>query len=222
MADLRSSGQATPWRFGRVLLALSCCWSRPRRGRMFPIPPLKQRVTDQTGTLTPEQVSALEAKLAAFEQRKGSQIFVLIVPTTAPESIEQYRDQGGGCLEARPQGRGRRCAAAGCQGRPGAAHRHALRPGGGDSRCRRQPDRGRHHGAALPVRRFLRRDRCRRGRDDQADRWRAAAAAASSGGSGRSRVTASICRPCLPSASCSSSSWAGCCARCWAACRLPA
>jgi uncharacterized protein len=43
-----------------------------------------------TGTLTAEQQSGLEEKLAAFEARKGSQIVVLIVPTTHPEEIEQY------------------------------------------------------------------------------------------------------------------------------------
>ncbi len=54
------------------------------------VPPLKTRVTDLTATLTAEQSAALEAKLAAFEQRKGSQIAVLLVPTTVPETIEQY------------------------------------------------------------------------------------------------------------------------------------
>jgi uncharacterized protein len=54
------------------------------------IPPLTTRVTDLTGTLTPEQKSSLEARLAAFEQQKGSQIAVLLVPTTRPEAIEQY------------------------------------------------------------------------------------------------------------------------------------
>ena len=54
------------------------------------VPPLKTRVTDLTATLTAEQRAALEAKLAAFEQRKGSQIAVLLVPTTEPETIEQY------------------------------------------------------------------------------------------------------------------------------------
>ena len=39
---------------------------------------------------TADQSSALEAKLAAFEQSKGSQVAVLIVPTTQPEDIEQY------------------------------------------------------------------------------------------------------------------------------------
>ncbi|HEY6824462.1 MAG TPA: YgcG family protein [Steroidobacteraceae bacterium] len=55
-----------------------------------PVPPLTARVTDLTGTLTAEQQTALEQKLAAFEARKGSQLAVLIVPTTHPEEIEQY------------------------------------------------------------------------------------------------------------------------------------
>ncbi|HET9331593.1 MAG TPA: TPM domain-containing protein [Steroidobacteraceae bacterium] len=55
-----------------------------------PIPKLSARVTDLTGTLTAEQQTALEQKLAAFESAKGSQLAVLIVPTTHPEEIEQY------------------------------------------------------------------------------------------------------------------------------------
>jgi uncharacterized protein len=55
-----------------------------------PIPPLTARVTDLTGTLSAEQQSALEQKLAAFEAAKGSQLAVLMVPTTHPEEIEQY------------------------------------------------------------------------------------------------------------------------------------
>lgn len=54
------------------------------------IPALHARVTDITGTLAAPQQQGLESKLAAFEQRKGAQIAVLIVPTTAPETIEQY------------------------------------------------------------------------------------------------------------------------------------
>ena len=54
------------------------------------VPPLKGRVTDLTGTLTREQVASLEEKLRAFEARKGSQIAMLMLPTTAPETIEQY------------------------------------------------------------------------------------------------------------------------------------
>jgi uncharacterized protein len=54
------------------------------------VPPLQARVTDLTGTLSAEQQASLSASLAAFEQRKGSQIALLLVPTTQPETIEQY------------------------------------------------------------------------------------------------------------------------------------
>ncbi len=54
------------------------------------VPPLTARVTDLTGTLTRGQAAALERELAQFEARKGAQIAVLMVPTTAPETIEQY------------------------------------------------------------------------------------------------------------------------------------
>jgi uncharacterized protein len=54
------------------------------------IPVLTARVTDTTGTLDAQQKQSLEDELAALEQRKGSQLAVLIVPTTQPEEIEQY------------------------------------------------------------------------------------------------------------------------------------
>ena len=54
------------------------------------IPPLKSRVTDLTNTLNEQQRAALEQTLAEFEARKGAQIAVLMVPTTQPETIEQY------------------------------------------------------------------------------------------------------------------------------------
>lgn len=54
------------------------------------VPPLKAHVTDLAATLDAQQVQALEARLAAFETRKGAQLAVLIIPTTQPESIEQY------------------------------------------------------------------------------------------------------------------------------------
>jgi uncharacterized protein len=54
------------------------------------VPPLVQRVTDLTSTLDVQQVQALESRLAAFEAKKGAQLAVLIVPTTKPETIEQY------------------------------------------------------------------------------------------------------------------------------------
>ncbi|KIZ47416.1 MULTISPECIES: YgcG family protein [Rhodopseudomonas] len=54
------------------------------------VPQLTGRVVDQTGTLSAEATARLEQKLKDFEARKGSQIAVLLVPTTAPETIEQF------------------------------------------------------------------------------------------------------------------------------------
>ncbi len=54
------------------------------------VPKLTQRVTDLTATLDAAQMQALEARLAAFESGKGSQIAVLMLPTTQPEEIEQF------------------------------------------------------------------------------------------------------------------------------------
>ncbi|MEY9879775.1 uncharacterized protein ABIA43_001309 [Bradyrhizobium sp. USDA 328] len=54
------------------------------------VPQLTGRVVDQTGTLSSADIAALSQKLLDFENRKGSQIAVLIVPTTQPETIEQF------------------------------------------------------------------------------------------------------------------------------------
>lgn len=54
------------------------------------IPELKSRITDLTQTLSSDQQVQLDTKLAAFEQQKGSQIAILILPTTQPEDIVQY------------------------------------------------------------------------------------------------------------------------------------
>jgi uncharacterized protein len=54
------------------------------------VPPLTHRVTDLTATLGAGQIQALESRLADFEAKKGAQLAVLIVPTTQPETIEQY------------------------------------------------------------------------------------------------------------------------------------
>ena len=55
-----------------------------------PVPPLTGWVVDLTGTLSSSERSDLSSLLADFEVRKGSQVAVLIVPTTRPEAIEQY------------------------------------------------------------------------------------------------------------------------------------
>src|SRR5581483_1829129 len=55
-----------------------------------PVPPLSARVMDQTATLSANERNELETKLANFEQSAGSQIVVLLVPTTQPEDIAAY------------------------------------------------------------------------------------------------------------------------------------
>ena len=54
------------------------------------VPALSARVIDQTKTLTPDQLRTLDQKLREIEARKGSQVVVLMVPTTKPEEIEQF------------------------------------------------------------------------------------------------------------------------------------
>ena len=54
------------------------------------VPPLSGRVVDQTATLGSDEIAKLNQTLKDFEAKKGSQIAVLIVPTTQPEAIEQY------------------------------------------------------------------------------------------------------------------------------------
>lgn len=54
------------------------------------VPALSGHVIDQTHTLTTAQQKQIEEALTAFELRKGSQLAVLLVPTTQPQTIEQY------------------------------------------------------------------------------------------------------------------------------------
>jgi len=74
----------------RLLWLAALCALAMSAAADVPVPPLKSRVTDLTATLTAQQRADLEQRLAAFETRKGSQIAVLLVPTTRPEEIEQY------------------------------------------------------------------------------------------------------------------------------------
>jgi uncharacterized protein len=70
-------------------LALLLCWAFAAAADVA-VPPLSGRVVDQTGTLSSDDVARLTQTLRGLELRKGSQIAVLIVPTTEPETIEQY------------------------------------------------------------------------------------------------------------------------------------
>lgn len=64
-------------------------------GGVLAVPALSARVIDQTGTLTPEQLRALSDKLQALETQRGSQVVILMVPTTQPEDIAAYAQRVG-------------------------------------------------------------------------------------------------------------------------------
>ena len=71
------------------VLALLLCWAGAARADVA-VPPLTGRVVDLTGMLSSDQIAAQTQRLKDLEKRKGSQVAVLIVPTTQPETIEQY------------------------------------------------------------------------------------------------------------------------------------
>ena len=74
-----------------VILTLSPAWAQA----LVPVPPLTARVMDQTGTLAPGDVAALEQQLQSFEQQRGTQIVVLVLPSTAPEDIADFTQRLG-------------------------------------------------------------------------------------------------------------------------------
>jgi len=71
------------------LLALLLCWACSALA-LVAVPPLSGRVVDQTGTLAAGDIASLTQTLKDLETRKGSQIAVLIVPTTDGEAIEPF------------------------------------------------------------------------------------------------------------------------------------
>lgn len=73
-----------------ALLATLLLVSQFAVAALVEVPAFSARVIDQTQTLSTSQQATLEAKLKAFEEAKGSQIAVLLVPSTQPEAIEQY------------------------------------------------------------------------------------------------------------------------------------
>jgi uncharacterized protein len=96
-----------------VILSLSPAWAQA----LVPVPPLTARVIDQTGNLAPGDVAALEQQLKAFEQQRGTQIVVLVLPSTAPEDIADFTQRLGDAWKI-----GRRDVGGGPE-RPSLAHR---------------------------------------------------------------------------------------------------
>lgn len=79
-----------------ALVLLTGLWAGGAQAQdLQPIPALTARVIDSTGTLDAAQKQALEAKLEAFEKARGTQLVVLMVPTTQPEDIFDYTQRVG-------------------------------------------------------------------------------------------------------------------------------
>jgi uncharacterized protein len=86
----RAAASASATRWVTWLFVFCGGLSSALSNAQVPIPPLTGHIIDQTQTLTEAQQQQIEASLAAFELRKGSQVAVLLVATTQPETIEQY------------------------------------------------------------------------------------------------------------------------------------
>jgi uncharacterized protein len=77
-----------------VAVAMMCVagaatWDANKDG-LRPIPPLTSHVMDLTNTLSAGERQALDSKLSAWEARTTNQLVVLIVPSTSPETIDDY------------------------------------------------------------------------------------------------------------------------------------
>ena len=73
-----------------VMAGLLCLCTTAWAQQLAAIPALDSPVVDTTGTLAPEQKQSLVQQALALQQRKGSQLQILMVPSTQPETIEQY------------------------------------------------------------------------------------------------------------------------------------
>jgi uncharacterized protein len=60
------------------------------RAEALDVPALRGRVNDYAGLLDPQQASALESKLARYEQETGHQYALLVVPSLEGEAIEPF------------------------------------------------------------------------------------------------------------------------------------
>ncbi|NLC35877.1 MAG: YgcG family protein, partial [Alcaligenaceae bacterium] len=74
-----------------VLALLACLFmSQAAWAQQVPVPALQRWVTDQTATLDSNTQAHLESQLQALNDSKGSQVAVLIVPTTGEDTVESY------------------------------------------------------------------------------------------------------------------------------------
>ena len=138
---------------------------------LAPIPPLASAVTDQTGTLSTSERPALEAKLRDWEARTANQLAVLIVPTTAPEPIEQYCSASPrpGKSARRARTMARYCWSPRTTSASGSKSATAS---GRVDRRHVAPDHRRKHRAGIQQGQFRRRHQRRRRRDHRGCRCR--------------------------------------------------
>jgi uncharacterized protein len=89
--NIRGPAWTMPW--WRLLLAiigtLCSVWALAQQ----PVPTLSAHVMDASGTLSPGQLQQLETRLVEFESRRGTQVAVLLVPSTQPEDIASYANR---------------------------------------------------------------------------------------------------------------------------------
>lgn len=92
MFNRRRVDEMATYRLSWILTFVVCVLSGLAfaQDALVAVPPLTAPVTDLSASLSADQLTGLNSELRAFEERKGSQVAVLIVPTTKPESIEQY------------------------------------------------------------------------------------------------------------------------------------
>lgn len=74
------------WALGLGLWQATAC----AQTALVPVPDYRAHVTDTARALADADRAALERQLANFETQRGTQIGVLIVPSTAPEDIADY------------------------------------------------------------------------------------------------------------------------------------
>lgn len=77
-------------RFLKILLIVSLLICLVFQAFALEVPPLKRRVTDLAGVLSPTEQMRLEEKLYLFETKTSNQIAVLIIPSLKGESLEDY------------------------------------------------------------------------------------------------------------------------------------
>src|SRR5258708_2727900 len=73
-----------------TILATAAAFAADPPAEPIAVPKLVGHVVDLTGTLTAPERERIDAKLRDFEQARGSQVVVLLVPSIGPEAIEDF------------------------------------------------------------------------------------------------------------------------------------